>query len=266
MKVKDAISCSFKALSKHSTTAFIISGIIAGGATIYLACTGTLKAAKKIKDEEEVREYEEDKPLTTVDKVKIGWKNYIPAMATGAMSIGCFCAAAYGNEKLLKHTEILTAGYTASEIARKEFEEKTKEVIGEKNTKAIKDEIVQDRVNVDAKYAPAPTGCGPTLCYDYCGHRFFWGDINKLKQRFVPLNNALRDETFISLNRGYEILELDEVFCGDEYGWDANSVRQIDISESSGNAFGVSGVPDGTPYYMLAFDPMPSLDYYNLHG
>ena len=67
--------------------------------------------------------------LTNKDKIKLTWKLYIPVVVSMAVSIPCIVA---GNRVSNKRNAALAAAYTLSETVLQEYQEKTREIVGEK--------------------------------------------------------------------------------------------------------------------------------------
>ena len=107
-------------LNKHSSTILTFIGAAGVVATSVLAVKATPKALKLIEDERQRREdskilFNNDglsiekvivPDLTTLEKVKLAWKPYIPAVITGVSTIACI----FGANIISKHLN-LSANY-----------------------------------------------------------------------------------------------------------------------------------------------------------
>ena len=100
-----------------------ISGMIFS--TIW-SVKATKTAVRKIDIKKE--ELNKDK-LTLQEVVKETWKLYLPVVLSTAISVPCIIA---GNRVSNKRNMALAAAYTISETALQEYQDKTKEVLGEK--------------------------------------------------------------------------------------------------------------------------------------
>ena len=173
-------------VSKHSPEILTGIGIAGMVATTVLAVKATPKALELIKNEQELAEsYNEE--LTQMDKVKVCWKCYIPAAVTGVMSITCLIGASSVNTK---RNAALTAAYTLSDSAVREYREKVVETIGEKKEKTIKDKISEDTIkqNPITKSEVYITDKGDSLCFEPMSGRYFKSDIDKIKRTKNNLN------------------------------------------------------------------------------
>jgi len=95
------------------------------------------------------------------------------------------------------------------------------EHIGDRKESRANDEIVADRIR---KRPPVEeniihTGDGDSLCWDSVSGRYFYSNIEKIKQTLNKLNDQLFDVGFISLNDYYARVGLRRVELGDLVGW-----------------------------------------------
>lgn len=162
--------------------------------------------------------------LPRKDAFKMTWKYYIPAVILGAGSIACIIGGTVQGQKRLA---ALSALYSMSQEALKEYQEAAKELVGEKNAEKIS-AAVQD--NHMAKN-PCPeefiknTGAGITLFYDDFTGRYFRSNIDTVKRTVNDLNakmyqGGLNMGDHITLNDFYEAIGMDHVRFGEEIGWD----------------------------------------------
>ena len=76
--------------SPHILTGIGCAGVVS---TAVLAVKATPKATIILEKEEEYRERKRLQSLTKMEKVKLTWKCYIPAVVMGATTIGCIIGA-----------------------------------------------------------------------------------------------------------------------------------------------------------------------------
>lgn len=213
-------------LRKHSPeicTALGIGGMIC---TTALAVKATPKALKLL---EERKKEEKVDGLTAAETVKTVWKCYIPSVLTGAFSIFLIVTA---NSINLKRNAAITAAYSLSETAFREYKNKVVETIGERKEEAVRDSVAKDRIQRAPEQEVILTEKGNMLCYDTLSGRYFKTDIEKLKASVNELNRQMRDEMFISLNEYYYELGLSQTKIGDDLGWNIDK-GYIELSFSS---------------------------------
>ena len=213
-------------LRKHSPeicTALGIGGMIF---TTALAVKATPKALKLL---EERKKEEKVDCLTAAETAKTVWKCYIPSVLTGAFSIFLIATA---NSINLKRNAAITAAYSLSETAFREYKNKVVETIGERKEEAVRDSVAKDRIQRAPEQEVILTEKGNMLCYDTLSGRYFKTDIEKLKASVNELNRQMRDEMFISLNEYYYELGLSPTKIGDDLGWNIDK-GYIELSFSS---------------------------------
>ena len=242
-------------VSKHSPEILTGIGIAGMVATTVLAVKATPKALELIKNEQELAEsYNEE--LTQMDKVTACWKCYLPAAVTGVMSITCIIGASSVNTK---RNAALTAAYTLSDSALREYREKVVETIGEKKEKTIKDKISEDTIkqNPVTKSEVYITDKGYSLCFEPMSGRYFKSDIDKIKRAKNNLNEKILVDAFnagVSLNDFYEEIGLPKTSMGENLGWNLDT-GIIDIYLSA------QITDEGTPCLVINYTNPPKYDF-----
>ena len=238
-------------VSKH--TPEILTGIGIAGMVMstVLAVKATPKALRLMDERKFDLEVEK---LSVVETVKTTWKCYIPAVITGAASVGCLIGASSVNAR---RNAALATAYKLSETALNEYREKVAETIGEKKDKAIREQIDKDHIEEKpvSKSEVIITEKGNTLCYDTISGRYFKSDIDKIKKAVNELNRKMVYDNYVSLNEFYDELDLAHTSVGDDLGWNMEN-GFIDIYFSSQIA------DDGTPCIVVNYDVAPKYDYY----
>ena len=194
--------------------------------------------------------------LPPKDVIFLTWKCYIPSFVTGGLSVACIIG---GQRVNLRRNVALSAAYSLSEAAFREYREKITDTFGEKKERSVRDEIAKDRLERQPVSSSEIiiTEKGNTLCFDCISGRYFKSDIEKIRQTVNQLNYRLEQEMFISLNEFYYELGLRPVKLGEDNGWNVND-GLIDINYSSNLA------EDGTPCLVMDFYVGPRWDYRDL--
>lgn len=242
-------------LTKHSPEILTGIGIAGMVASTVLAVQATPKAIKLIETERELTEANNEE-LTKIDKVKVCWKCYIPAAVTGVMSIACLIGASSVNAK---RNAALTAAYTLSDSALREYRSKVVETIGEKKEKTVKDKISEDQIksNPVTKNEVYITDKGDSLCFEPISGRYFKSNIDKIKKAENNLNKRIISDAFnsgVSLNDFYEEIGLPKTNMGENIGWSLDT-GLIDIYLSA------QVTDDGTPCLVINCTNPPKYDF-----
>lgn len=173
--------------------------------------------------------------LTNKDKIKLTWKLYIPVVVSMAVSIPCIVA---GNRVSNKRNAALAAAYTLSETVLQEYQEKTREIVGEKKYNQIHEGVSQELVNKTHDSSKViMLGDGESLFFEPLSGRYFKSSWNKISKSANELNaSAMGDMVGVTtLNDWFYILGLESTELGDELGWSTvdGSGGIIDISIDS---------------------------------
>lgn len=198
-------------ISKNSPS--ILTGVAVTGlvTTVIFAVKATPKALKIIEAENRI--------LTKKEIVVLTWKEYIPAIGLGIVTIGCIIGA---NQISTRRNAALAGLYSLTETAFKEYKSKVAETFGKGKEHKIRDEIASDTIKNHpvSKTEVIITGAGETLCYDTMTGRYFKSDIDKIRKVQNKLNRDLMSEMFISLNEFFYELGLGYTRLGEDLGWD----------------------------------------------
>jgi hypothetical protein len=219
-------------LSKHEPEILMSMGICGLIFSTVWGVKATVQATKMV----EKKESDTNKKLGVKDIVATTWKLYIPVVASMIVSVPCIIASDRVSSK--RYAAMATA-YTLSETALQEYQDKAKEIVGEKKDKEIKEAISKD--NVDKTYTGnnqiIMTGDGDSLFFEPLSGRYFKSNWNTISKAANELNATAMSsmEGEISLNDWFEALNLPRTDIGDSIGWDIKfgPKHLIDIEISS---------------------------------
>lgn len=216
------------AIVKHSPEILIGFGIAGMITTTILAVRGTPKALKLIEEEKKAKNVDK---LTVGETIKATWKCYVPAVATGAVSVGCLVGS---SSVSVRRNAALATAYKLSETALTEYREQVVDTVGEKQEKVIREKVDKARIekNPVSQNEIFVTGKGTTLCYDYCSGRYFYSDIEAMKRAVNVINRMIRLDNYASLNDMYDELNLPHNGVGDSIGWTVDD-RQVELEYSA---------------------------------
>lgn len=152
-------------------------------------------------------------------------------LPTAALAVsGTICVVKGDKLNIDKGTEAIAA-YALLKASDKEYREKTKEMVGEKKEKRIRESIAQDHVDNDPPEAHHIyyTGKGNVICRDAWTGKYFYGDYDKLKRIETNIDRRILDENFVPINEYYLEAGMDEVEAG-RLGWRLeNGYMQMNI-------------------------------------
>lgn len=247
------------------TGAILVAGVMVGVATPKAMKLIEDAQVAKTKRFEQMKEkapddavMEETDELTWVEIIKAGWKPYAPAIMTAVVGVACIVGGTRANAR---RNAALSAAYTVVEQTLNDYTAKTKEIVGEKKEKEIRDAIAEDELKkhpLSGCNVVRMPKCGKTLCYDVRSREYFMSDYNTIKKVENDLNRRLRSEMFISLNEVYDefgIVHDDEL--GDDIGWNVDNELEFTISSKIAE--------NNEPCLVVNYVIAPRYDFRNLH-
>lgn len=237
-------------VKRNNTTIMTGLTVLGVASTAYLSGKAAIKAYQVIEEEE----YSRGLPLTRKEKIQKTWKIFVPpfasAVATASIAIGCHA--------LNKRTQVaLFNSYLTERAMRETFENKTKEVVGEKKVEKIHNEINKDKVtaNPPEEKLIIPTKAGRTLFLDGLTGRYFYSDMEFIRKAINNINERIIKEGYASMNDFYYELELPYVQLGNIQGWHRDFDGQLDIT------FDAQMTPYGESCIVLDYSAYPRYDF-----
>lgn len=204
--------------STHILTALAVGGVVG---TTALAVRATPAAMRSVQEAQENVPYS----LKKTEIVKVAWKHYIPAAATGLSTIACIVGA---NTISTKREAAIVAGAAFTERAYKEFREATKEEVGEKKYEEIH-EAAYSKVVRENPPSPEliPTDTSKILCMDAWSQRYFQANKNMIDKAVNEVNFQVINDGYASVNDFWRFLGLAPTSTGEEFGW--STTNKMDI-------------------------------------
>lgn len=182
----------------------------------------------------------------------------VMATVTGACILG-------SNSVSRRRITALSAAYSVTEAALKEYKHKTKELVGESKAQNIREAISKDRVqknpvpeNVSQIMIP---GDGNVLCMDSYSGRYFPSNKNKIDRAVNELSSHCAVEMYVELNEFYSLLGLPMVPIGNDLGWNADDLIQGTLPITTTAVL----TEDGRPCLCVEYDIRLRHDFRNLH-
>lgn len=245
----------------NSNSTSILTGVAVTGtvATAYLAGRASFKAADIIAaKEEQNREDEITVELVTAQKIQLVWKEYLPAVGMGVITVGSVIAA---HKISSGKIAALTAAAGISERALQEYKGKVLETIGAKQEEKIRDEIAQDRVlnepppTVNGNREVLVAGTGEVLCFDMFSGRYFQSTMEEIKRAENKVNYEVLHFDACSLTHFYDEVGLPPTSFSDSIGWNGNNHLEVKFSTVLST--------DSRPCIAIDFSRAPMADYDN---
>lgn len=205
-------------------------------------------------EKEEVREETKElvKELAPVLLPPVGM-----AIATSAFAIS-------SNKISSKRLAVLSAAYTMTESALKDYQNKVEELFDEKKVNKIKESIAKDKMDKNPLTPNTDviiTNNGDVLCMDDYSGRYFRSNAQKIGNAINELTADLQSDMYVSLNEFYDKLGLQRIPMGDDFGWRTDDLNRgsLDINMTA------LLTEDKQPCLVITYDLYPSVYYRHLH-
>jgi hypothetical protein len=244
MKNLNAITNTLKTNSKnHSSLIFSVFAGVGTLATAYLSGRASIKAYKAVDEWEELHGIDDDVRVRIMERVKIGWKYYIPTVLIGAGTVACIA----GSHRIgVQKTIAAQTALAVSQEAFSEYRNRVVEHIGDRKDQTIRAQIAEEQIRKN----PPPSddvlmiGSGNVLCCEQYTMRYFSSDMETLRKSVNELNAKLLTHDYQTLNDFYYMIGLKQTSPSGQLGWTSSKLLKLDFSSIL--------TDDGRP--CLAFD------------
>lgn len=255
--ISNLIGQSSRFISNNSPALLTGIGVVGTITTAILATQAGMDAQRELSDEFNARaatfpDDQEVPELPFKEKAKIVWPVYIPAAASGVMTISAIILAnRIGN----KRTAALAAAYAISEKAIVEYRDKVREVVGVNKEGKIRDAVAQEQVD----RTPVPSNLvviegTDVLCFDAWSARYFKSSMEQLKSAQNAINYNINKYDYASLSDFYDELDLPHTQESDDIGWNIDG-KLLELEYSSCIS------PEGKPALSIRFVVLPFPGY-----
>ena len=174
----------------HILTGLSVAGTITTG--ILSARSGAISARKIDRREQEL-----GRRLTPGEKIKLCGKDFIAPVASGIVSVAGSIGSDIINTQTIARTNV---SLIASEKAYEALNRKTKEVLGEKKTAQIKDEIAKEKADIqkivtqEALDAAPRSGNGAMYPFvDSYSGLLFYSNLDYINSVVLTMQNMMQD-------------------------------------------------------------------------
>lgn len=224
MTVADIWRKTQKKVADNSPSLLAGLGVTGTLSTAYLVGKATVSAVQVLEHKHQVTA--QDLPLRKED-IKTVWKLYIPAVASGALTIACIVG---GNRIGARRAAAAYSLLTVSERAFDEYRDKVVETIGEKKEQAVRDDIARDRMVRDSSQGIVVIGSGSVLCYEMHTGRYFNSDMETLRAARNTINEQMFNENAATLDDFYDLVGLPGTSHSSQSGWVVEKQMQLQFS------------------------------------
>ena len=225
MNLRAWTSTAGKFVTDNSPTILTALGAVGVVTTAYFTGKASFRAQAAIFNENSKRSLKDGDHavyLTKKDEVKLVWMMYLPAAATGALSIAAIVGA---NRIGTRRAAAMATAFTLSERALAEYKEKVVEQVGANKEQKVRNAVAQDQVDRLQPMSVINEGRGgDQLFMDPFSSRVWEASMEEVKGSINDLNYQLNNHGFVTLNDLYDQLGLDHTRVGGEMGWNADKL------------------------------------------
>lgn len=211
-------------VSAHSPT--ILSSVAIAGVvtTAYLASKASITAYKHIQQHEEVHGQPDNPKDLWTSRVKVVWKHYIPAAASGAVTVGSILGSHHVSNK---RGAAAQAAFVLSERAFREYRDAVIEEVGERKDRTIRDNVAKKTVSENPPSPMIISGPGNVLCCELHTRRYFTSDMESLRRACNDLNEHLLQQDRASMDDWYDMIGLQPTSSSGELGWYSDKLLEL---------------------------------------
>lgn len=239
-------------IAKHEPEVLMVMGI---SGMIFSVVWGIRATGKAVRILDQKKDELGTRKLPAKEVFKATWKLYLPVVVSTVASVPCIVA---GNRVSNKRNMALAAAYTMTETALQEYQDKTKELIGDKKYEKLQEQVSEEKVRKTYEEGMKNVtliGDGESLFYEPLSGRYFKTNWNRIARAANELNaDALGSMSGeITLGDWYDILGLPGIDGDETRGWTISNGKQglIDISIDSVIS------PDNQPCGAIRYNTAP---------
>ena len=215
-----------KALQENSPTILTALGVTGTLSTAYLTARATAKAIRIIDDRESKGGISDRNLRRIKERAQDVWTLYIPAVASGVLTVTVIIA---GHKVGSKRAAAAYSLLGVSERAFEEYSAKVVEQLGKNKEQAIRDEVMQDRVNANPT-SMVVMGTGKVLCMEAHTGRYFECDMETLRKAENTINQQILRTDEATLTDFYYLVGLEPTPYSSYSGWRSDKIVELKYS------------------------------------
>lgn len=219
---------TIQSLLKRNAPTLLSSTAMAGVVTTaYLASKATVQAVRKIEALESTGGTADTRKQRLKERVPRVWKFYIPAAASGAVTIGSIAGTAHLSNRRMAAAQ---AAFVLSERAFTEYRDKVVEEYGARKDETIRASIAEDRIRETPPSKSLVVGSGDVLCCELQTMRYFSCDMETLRRAENDINARLVRHDVATLDDFYYLIGMQSTANSGDVGWNSDKLLSIEFS------------------------------------
>lgn len=246
--MKDAINVVSGLLKRNSSVILSSTAITGVVTTAYLTGRAAWNSQYKLRSYDNLDDAKLPTRQRLVRDARLVWTMYIPAAASGAVTIACIVGQTRISNKRIAAAQ---AAFVLSERAYAEYRSKVIEEYGDRRDQTIRDSIAEDRVRND----PPPSnvvlvsGPGNVLCCELYTGRYFTSDMETLRRAENDFNARLISQDSATLDDWYYAIGMQPTTNSGDLGWNSDKLLHLEFTPLL--------TEDNRPCIAFAYSPAP---------
>lgn len=262
MSARAVMKVAWKLAKKNTPTIMMVAGVSGMLGAMMFVAKETPAANEKLQDalvEKNggyIGDVEPEQELTSYEKVKAIAPIYWPAAATFATSAALII---FANSLNLKRQAALMAAAELSEVALRDWKQKTFEMVDEATAEKIQSGVYKEQADraIEREEKVYDTRQGNRLCMDSITGRLFYSDPQAIRDAVNYLNALLLEEGVACYNDFCDYLNLPHCDIGYAMGWkysDKHDLIRVSCDQYVTNE-------KGDPVLVMELDSKPDYDF-----
>lgn len=254
MNFPSVMKTAQKLLTDHSPAILTSLGVAGAVTTAILTGKASIQADRVVRDALIEQSGPYVKSYTKRELVELTWKEFIPPVIMGAVTITCIIAA---NHVSTRRAAALAAGFKVAEEMATEYRAKVVDQIGKNAEEKIQVAVAKDRMEHNPVGSTIIITGDKTLMYDAFSGRYFEGSIEGVKKAVNEINFDINSNYYSSLTDFYDKIGLPRTSASDEFGWNADQQLEVEFVAVIMN--------DGKVVVQMHYDKSPVRGYARVH-
>lgn len=243
MDLRRALSLAERFAIDNSPAIFTAIGVTGTLTAAYLTGKASFRASDVIRKELYDRQIVH---LDNREKVRLVWREYIPAGMVVVVTTGAIIAA---NQIGSRRTAAIAAAYSVTERAFTEYRDKVVERIGAQKEQSVRDEIATERIRSNPPSNQIVVVGSGVICFDEMSGRYFTSDMETIRKAMNDVNFKINNDLYASLTDFYDRIGLERTSMSDDVGWNSDKLLSLRFSTVLSE--------DGRPAISISYDVYP---------
>ena len=228
-----------QAVVKNAPHLLMGIGTISGVSAVIFAAQATPAAKDAYNSAKYNKEVEESVPgtkLTVPETIKACSTYYIPAVSMEALSLFCFWAA-HGID--IRRQAVLSGLCATAQEALREYQQKVKELIGDKAEKEVRNAVAQDKVDALPPPQNVVVMAEDTNLWCIIDGQYFLSNYLKIKSAENDANHEMIQHMYLSQTDLYFLLDPERKYLkptenSGQIGWNVDEMLVLDVDTAFG--------------------------------